>query len=323
VYARVVRGALWRNRWRAAIALAAIIVPTALVAAVANFLLDARARMTVEMRGRGANVVVDGDRPAPPGGVTVARWARWVEDDVAVVGFAGDYAAFRTGWRVTGAWPGPGEALCGVRLAARRNLSLGAGFLGRRVTGLLETGDDDEQRLFVPLDRAAETTELGVPGSVAEVEAVAAAIPGARVVRQIADTEGGLVRRLTLVFALVAAFVLGISALSMATALSAAVIERRREIGLLKALGASDLGVMRLFAGELAVVGGLGLVAGIALGLGLSRVLSRAVFGVGADIRAGAIAVAVVACAVVAVAGSLVALRGAVRLQPARVLREE
>ena len=328
MYLRIVGGALRRNRGRAVVALAAIIVPTALVAAVTNFVLDARARLGAELRGRGANVVLAGDLDAAilsalPAGTRHLRSAAWVEDGVAVVGLQGDREALRAGWRLDGAWPSAGEVLPGVRLAERLRVATGGMLLGRRVSGLVETGDDDDLKAFVSLDRPATRTELSVPGGVEEVERVAAMLPGARVQRALAATEAGLLDRLTRVFLFAGTFTLGISALSMATALTAAVSERRREIGLLKALGASDVGVMRLLAGELLAVVTLGLAAGALLGLGLAAYLTHAVFGLTVRIRPGAVLAALLASGVIAAAGALVAMRRALAVEPALVLRDE
>lgn len=328
MYLRIVGGALRRNRGRAVVALAAIVVPTALVAAVTNFVLDARARLGTELRARGANVVVDGDLDARayaalPPGTRRLRSAAWMEESVVVVGLDGDREALRAGWRLEGSWPRGGEILVGVRLAERLRADEGGLLLGRRVSGRVETGDDDDLKAFVVLDRPAVRTELSIPGRREEVERASAPLPGARVQRALAATEATLLDRLTRVFLFAGSFTLAISALSMATALTAAVSERRREIGLLKALGASDVEVMRLLAGELIAVVALGLAAGSLLGLGLAAFLSRAVFDLTARVRPGAVLAALLASGVIAAAGALVAMRRALAVEPALVLRDE
>jgi len=66
------------------------------------------------------------------------------------------------------------------------------------------------------------------------------AVPGAeaRVIRRVADSEGAILRRTSALMALVAAMAAIASALTVTSALTTGVLERRSEIGLLKALGA-------------------------------------------------------------------------------------
>lgn len=321
MYGRLVRASLLGNRSRAAIALASLLIPTGLVTAVGNFALDAESKIHVDLARRGPNVVADGDLRPP--GVLAAQLAERVEDNRLIVGFSGNLAKLREGWEIEGTWPEPGQCLVGSRLADRDGVRLGDRFLRWTVSGILTTGDLDEEKIFVPLDGPATRTELRVPGSVEEIEAFAATLPGGRVVRQIAESEGRLASKLVLAFGLVSTLVLLTSALSMATALMAAVVERRREIALVKALGAGDPGILKLLAGELAAVGGVGVVAGSILGWALSDVMGRAVFGLGTEFRVGAILAGAGSCALVSLAGALFVLRAALRVHPARVLREE
>ena len=69
------------------------------------------------------------------------------------------------------------------------------------------------------------------------------------------------------------AVALGIGLFGIAASQSAQVLARRREFGLLLHLGFTRAGVLRLLAMEAAVLCGVGAVAGLALGLGLSAVL--------------------------------------------------
>jgi hypothetical protein len=67
---------------------------------------------------------------------------------------------------------------------------------------------------------------------------------------------------------------LAIAALGIANALLAAIRERRREIGVLKAIGARDRDVLRLFLLEAAALGILGGLAGTALGIAMAAGIS-------------------------------------------------
>ena len=101
------------------------------------------------------------------------------------------------------------------------------------------------------------------------------------------------------------------------------VLERRSEIGLMKALGASRRTVGAFFLAEqllLALVGGI---AGYAIGLELARVLGIGIFGIAPTIRLILFPIVLVLAAVVALLGSLVPLERASRVDPAPVLRGE
>lgn len=70
---------------------------------------------------------------------------------------------------------------------------------------------------------------------------------------------------------------LAIASLGIANALLAAVRERRREIGILKAVGARDRDVLRTFMIEAGVMGALGGTIGTVLGLALARLVAAVV----------------------------------------------
>ncbi len=72
---------------------------------------------------------------------------------------------------------------------------------------------------------------------------------------------------------------LAIAALGITNALLAAVRERRREIGILKAVGARDRDVLRTFLIEAAVIGALGGLIGTIIGLLLARIVAAVVDG--------------------------------------------
>ena len=72
---------------------------------------------------------------------------------------------------------------------------------------------------------------------------------------------------------------LAIASLGITNALLAAVRERRREIGILKAVGARDRDVLRSFLIEAAVMGAVGGVIGTVLGLALARLVAAIVDG--------------------------------------------
>jgi ABC-type antimicrobial peptide transport system permease subunit len=82
-----------------------------------------------------------------------------------------------------------------------------------------------------------------------------------------------------IVLAAVGLIALVVSALGIANAMLAAVRERRREIGVLKAIGARDRDVLRMFVIEASVLGLLGGLIGTALGYVVAQVVAGVVNG--------------------------------------------
>jgi putative ABC transport system permease protein len=150
-------------------------------------------------------------------------------------------------------------------------------------------------------------------------------LPGAevRVIRQVAEGEGRILTRITALMWLVCMAALLAAGLVVGATAATSVLERSREIGLMKALGAPMTTVSGLFLTEqlvLAVVGG-GL--GYVLGEGLAYLMGKAVFGVPATERLILFPVILVLAALVVLAGSLIPLGRVARLEPAPVLRGE
>jgi putative ABC transport system permease protein len=65
-----------------------------------------------------------------------------------------------------------------------------------------------------------------------------------------------------------------VASLGIINTLVMAILERRREIGVLKALGAADRDIRRLFFVEAAVMGLLGGICGVALGWAIGRAMN-------------------------------------------------
>ena len=171
--------------------------------------------------------------------------------------------------------------------------------------------------------------ELSVAGSYAEIEAALGRIGEtsktlqARTIPVIAAREGAILPKLRGLLGMMAGLILAAGGLAMALSLAAGVAERRPEIGLLRALGATGGRVVRYFAAQVGLLLAVGTVAGVVAGVALSDLMCRGVFGLPAQLRPAAVAVGVLACAAMALAASVVPVRRALQVQPALVLKGE
>ena len=149
------------------------------------------------------------------------------------------------------------------------------------------------------------------------------ALPGseARVIRRVADSEGQVLRRTSGLMALIAALAAFGAALTVTSALTTSVLERRSEIGLLKAMGAGNARVVALFLSEAAALGIVGGLLGAGGGALLARFMSISVFGSPISIRPLSIPLAVLGSLAITLAGCVVPVRRLMRLRPFEVLR--
>ena len=144
-----------------------------------------------------------------------------------------------------------------------------------------------------------------------------------RPIRQVTEAEGSVVTKLSLLMYFLAGASLLSSALGVTSTMTTAVIERRKEIGLLKAIGAGDLGVSALLLAEAAVIGLMGGLVGYALGSALALLIGKSAFGVAAEARWIVAPVTAAIAVAVTVAGSAWPIRRALTIAPAVVLHEE
>jgi putative ABC transport system permease protein len=151
------------------------------------------------------------------------------------------------------------------------------------------------------------------------------AIPGveARPVYRVAETEGAILDRVGLLMALLAAGALASAALAVASMMLATVLERRAEIGLYRALGASNARVAAIFLIEALVVGLAGGIAGYFAGSLMARHLGKLIFGIPAGMHWIVLPAAVALAVIVTLAGSAGPIASGLKLAPATVLHDE
>jgi putative ABC transport system permease protein len=142
----------------------------------------------------------------------------------------------------------------------------------------------------------------------------------AKPIRQVAESEGAILEKTQLLMLLITILSLVGSALGISNLVTASVMERSREIGLLKAVGAHNTPVSWLVLTEILVTAIVGGVAGYFAGLGFAQIIGHSVFGSAIDIKPMVIPLVAVLVSLVTLAGSIPSIRLLLSLRPAEVL---
>lgn len=204
-----------------------------------------------------------------------------------------------------------------------------------RVTGILVTGGEEEGYVFMSTDDLRTLTgedrldaaELSISADEAQLNAYAEALTGdgvtARLVKRVTKSETAVLGKLQGLVFLVTVVVLILTMICVSTTMMAVVSERRREIGLRKALGASDNSIRGEFLGEGMFLGLLGGALGAVLGFAFAQVVSVNVFHASILFRPLLLPVTVLVSMVIAAASCLMPIKRAVAIDPAIVLKGE
>jgi len=144
-----------------------------------------------------------------------------------------------------------------------------------------------------------------------------------RVIRRVAEGEGTILTRVRTLLWLVTIAALLAAALAVGASAAASVIERRTEIGLMKALGAGSCLVGVLLAAEQLLVAFVGGGIGYAVGILLARLLGQKIFGFTPEPKLFLFFVVLVLASLITLLGSAYPLRRASQYDPAPILRGE
>ena len=142
----------------------------------------------------------------------------------------------------------------------------------------------------------------------------------AKPVRQVAESEGTILNKTTLLMVLITILSSIGSALAISNLITASVIERSQELGLLKALGAHNWQIVLLVLAEVMITGIAGGIAGYFMGIGFAQVIGQTVFGSYIEIARMVILIVAVILFLVTVMGSIPAIRYLTALKPTEVL---
>lgn len=142
----------------------------------------------------------------------------------------------------------------------------------------------------------------------------------AKPVRQVAESEGAILKKTQLLMLLITILSLIGSALGISNLVTASVMERSKEIGLLKAIGAHDGPVSWLVLTEIMITALIGGIAGYFAGLGFAQIIAHTVFASSITTTPIVIPLVTILIFLVTMAGSLPSIRMILKLEPAEVL---
>jgi putative ABC transport system permease protein len=249
-------------------------------------------------------------------------------------------------WKVTGGmdWNGTncavGSAVAShlhLSDAPRLNLAVGKEVISCQAVMSIATGGAEDNEVFANLKDVQRLIsspgrisliQVMVPGAPSEIDRYIASLqrqlPDAEVhpIRQFTEAEGKIYNRIGGLLTSTVVLVLVLTALCVMAGMTNAAMERKNDVGLMKAIGGATRRVMRIFLAEAAVLGLIGGMLGAAAGILLSIWLGQAVFGVAARPRLIVYPVSVVLTIIVAIAGAL-PLRRLASIRPASVFRGE
>lgn len=251
-------------------------------------------------------------------------------------------------WKVQGSWPtgDTKQSIVGVKAAAALNLTVGASYTANQqvraetfmVAGIVTTGGPEDNQVFIGLPVAQ--TLLGQPGQVSQIQvsaqtgmqpaaAIAAAmepsVPQAKVkvVRQIAQAEGQTLGRIQWLMVLVTIIILGASAIAVMSTMTTTVLERTKEIGLMKAIGAETHSIGKLFWTEAVCIALIGGLVGSGVGFGVAQLIGQMAFETAISFHLFVLPVSLLVSVAVTLLASFGPVRAAIGVVPAITLRGE
>ena len=259
-------------------------------------------------------------------------------------------------WHVDGEWPEKdGEVLVGREMADLLGIKSGDTFnvtyssgeegtdllnfgVDMKVSGILETGGSEEDYIYMSMDdlesvvgagRRLDVVELSVSATQDKLSAYAEEISSKvesiapRLVKRVTQSESTVLTKLQALVFLVTAVVLVLTMICVATTMTAVVTERRKEIGLRKALGASDSGIIGEFMGEGLLLGGAGGIVGSLLGFAFAQFVSVNVFSSSITFQPLLLPVTIIVSVLITGLACVLPVRSAIDVDPALVLKGE
>ena len=257
-------------------------------------------------------------------------------------------------WAIEGEWPAKEkEMLMGVTVAENLGLEVGDSvtvnftpedkslldtMLDFKIVGTVNTGGNEENYIYISVADMEELTgasnrydlaEISVAGSEEEldkyVEIIDSSVEGidASLIKRVTASETTVLTKLQSLILLVTIIILSLTMICVTTTMTAVVSERRKEIGLRKAIGASDRSIFIEFMGEGVLLGACGGLLGAILGFVFAQFVSMNVFSSTITLNPVLVPLTIIATMLVTALACIVPIQSATKIDSALVLKGE
>ena len=255
-------------------------------------------------------------------------------------------------WLIRGDWPhNKKEVLIGHEISRNIELSVGDTFIVNTpkpngdvtvnectVSGIVTTGGVEEEFIFMSLedikgiigyDDRFDVIECSIDGNQEYLKSIADTVSKQvngitpRLVKRVTESQDVVLSKLQALVWIVTIIVLFLTMICVTTTMMAVVAERRKEIGLKKALGASNSSVVKDFMGEAVMLGLIGGIFGVVLGYVFADNVSISVFAREVSFPVQLAPFTVIASIIITIVSCLFPVRATVDIDPALVLRGE
>jgi putative ABC transport system permease protein len=361
------------------VAFLAVVIATAVAATLLTIRADTGAKMNVELRSYGANLVLTpAENEQQTFSMSEMRRYSWpaskdtlrglapllygvvnlVSDSIsqpqaAVMALGTELNAMRnvnSFWQIQPALEqlDANDVLVGQAAARRLGLSIGQATTLRaattgatenfRVVGIVSTGENEDDQFILPLKTLQKLLNLpdramlalaSIQGGPEVVEKLVADISGkfsslrAKPVRKIAESEAHVLQTITLLMSIVTAFTVIVATLCLGATMTALIVGRQQEVGIMKAIGAENRHVACLVAAELTLLGLSGGLVGYWVGIVFAEVISKNVFNTYATLRLEILPIVLILSLGISLVAAIFPLRRALEVEPTVALRGE
>jgi len=255
-------------------------------------------------------------------------------------------------WLIRGGWPHhKKEALIGHEISRNIELSVGDTVIINTpkpdgdltvnecvVSGIVTTGGVEEEFIFMSLEDIKsiigyndqfDVIECSIDGNQEYLKSIADTVSKQvdgitpRLVKRVTESQDVVLSKLQALVWIVTIIVLFLTMICVTTTMMAVVAERRKEIGLKKALGASNGSVIKDFLGEAVMLGLVGGILGVILGYVFANNVSISVFARSVSFPVQLAPFTVITSIIITIISCLFPVRATVDIDPALVLRGE
>ncbi len=267
---------------------------------------------------------VDGEWPAPMEalvGVNAAEKLSLKQGDLFRTEFGSNNATFKVSGILSTGGDEDGQVI--VSLKDAQMLFEKQGMVDRVVVSAL-TKPEPQEKIY-PSRLPPEQYELWyctpyISSIMLQIEEV---VPNAsaKPIRQVADNEGKLLKKFEWLMFLITGIAMTTASLGVAAAMNTSIFERKKEIGLMKAIGADGNQIAGLFFAEAVVTGIIGGAIGILIGIVLARMVGLWVFDAIINPSLFSVLISGILSLTVALLGSMLPVKKAVEIEPSIILR--